>query len=141
MIKVTSFIYLNESEIEISFIRSPGPGGQNVNKVATAALLRFDAQASPVLSEIVRSRLQVLAGTRMTSQGELVIKASRYRTQERNKQDAINRLIKLIQQAANIPKKRKKTKPTYASKQKRLSTKKLLSKLKVARHRKFNPDD
>jgi len=136
MIKVTSTILLNESELAFSFIRSPGPGGQNVNKVATAVMLRFNLKKSPSIPDIVRERALVMAGAKLTSQGFVVIKATRYRTQERNKLDALERLIKLIQYAAAIPKKRTKTKPTYASKLKRLSTKKIHAKVKRSRCRK-----
>lgn len=133
MIKVTSQIVLQETDIQLSFIRAPGPGGQNVNKVATAVQLRFDVKHSPSLSEPVRARLLTLAGNKMTLEGELIIKATRYRTQERNKEDAINRLKDLIRQAAVVPKKRKKTKPTRSSIERRLEGKKLKSKQKSSR--------
>lgn len=137
MIKVTSNLSLDESEIKLTFIRAPGPGGQNVNKVASAVQLRFDVIHSPSLSEIVKKRLLSFAGSKITTQGELVIKASSYRTQERNKQDALNRLVDLIKRAAIIPKKRKKTKPTFASKERRLERKKLHSKNKSLRSKKL----
>jgi ribosome-associated protein len=138
MIEVTRNITLNESELQFSFIRSPGPGGQNVNKVASAALLRFDVANSPSLPVAVKTRLATLI--KLTLQGELIIKASRFRTQERNKQDAIDRLLQLLKDAATPPKKRRETKPTFASKQKRLSTKKLLGKTKSLRNKKVNHD-
>lgn len=130
MLDITSNISLAESELHFSFICSPGPGGQNVNKLATAALLRFDVLNSPSLPDAVRARLLALLGKKITSQGELLIKATRYRTQERNKQDALNRLKLLIQQAATVPKKRKKSKPTLASKERRLASKKQHAKNK-----------
>lgn len=124
MIKVTQKIVLHLSEIKFTFIASPGPGGQNVNKTATTAQLRFDILHSPALPEDIRARLITLLGKKITGQGELIIKASRYRTQERNKQDALARLCQLIKHAATPQRIRKKTKPTWASKQDRLATKK-----------------
>jgi ribosome-associated protein len=133
MIKITHKIWLKDSEIKISFIRAPGPGGQNVNKVASAVQLRFNVLHSLSLPEAVRSRLQLLIGKNLTRDGDFIIKASRYRTQERNKQDALERLRLLLQRAATIPKKRKKTRPTRASKERRLSEKKRHSKTKSLR--------
>lgn len=133
MIEITQHISLHLAEIKYTFIASPGPGGQNVNKVATAVQLRFSVLHSPSLSEPIRARLVHLLGKKLTKQGELIIKASRYRTQERNKQDALDRLCQLIRRAAVPPKKRKKTKPTFASKQRRLKNKKLQSGKKTLR--------
>jgi ribosome-associated protein len=124
MIIITPHISINEAEVKLSFVSSPGPGGQNVNKVATAVQLRFNVTNSVSLPEDVRERLITLLGKKITTQGDLIIKASRFRTQERNKQDAINRLVELIQRAVKPPKKRRKTKPTFSSVQKRLSNKK-----------------
>jgi len=123
MIRVTDGIALDESEIVESFVRSSGPGGQNVNKVATAVQLRFDARRSPSLPEAVRVRLENLAGARLTREGVVVIFADRYRTQERNRADARERLIALIRRAAIAPKPRRPTKPTHASKERRLKAK------------------
>jgi ribosome-associated protein len=123
MIPVTPTLVLDESEIQLDFVRSSGPGGQNVNKVATAAQLRFDVRRSPSLPDSVRERLTHLAGRRVTEDGVLIITAQRFRTQERNRQDALDRLIDLVRRAAQPPKPRRKTRPTLAAKARRLDTK------------------
>lgn len=123
MIDITSNIQLSEDELEFRFILASGPGGQNVNKVATAVQLRYDTVNSTALSKEVRARLLKLAGSRVTKEGELLITARRYRTQERNRQDAIDRLVALIQQAAVRPKPRLKRKPSKAAKKRRLDGK------------------
>ena len=123
MIPVTPFIALDESEISETFVRASGPGGQNVNKVATAVQLRFDARRSPSLPEGVRERLERLAGSRLTKDGVIVISADRYRTQERNRADALERLVALIRRAAEAPKPRRPTRPSAASKERRLKAK------------------
>ena len=123
MIRITPGISLDEREIEESFIRASGPGGQNVNKLATAVQLRFDVRRSPSLPEDVRDRLARLAGRRLTNDGVLVITAQRHRTQERNRQDALDRLAELIRRAATPPTPRRPTKPTAASRRRRLDAK------------------
>jgi ribosome-associated protein len=123
MITITSRITIDESEISERFIRASGPGGQNVNKVASAVQLRFDAQQSPSLPEDVRQRLMRLAGHRLTLEGVLVITAQRHRTQEANRRDALDRLVELIRRAAEPPVPRKPTKPTRASQRRRLEAK------------------
>jgi len=132
-IKITSAISITKNELEEAFVRSPGPGGQNVNKVATAVQLRFNVRHSPSLPDDVRKRLEKLAGSRLTEGGELIIEAHRYRTRERNRIDARERLIALIQRAAKIPQKRKKTGPSKVSKERRLEAKKRHSQKKKQR--------
>jgi ribosome-associated protein len=133
MIQVTPAISIAESEIQEHFIRASGPGGQNVNKVATAVQLRFNVAGSLSLPHDVRERLVRLAGRRITEGGILIIEARRFRTQEQNRQDAVNRLIRLIQTAAEKPKPRRKTRPTVASKKRRLDTKHRRSETKSRR--------
>ena len=123
MIPVCGNIAIQESEIQLDFIRSSGPGGQNVNKVSSGVQLRFDVAHSPSLPEEVRQRLMQLAGSRLTKEGVLVIEAQRYRTQDQNRQDAILRLVHLIRQAARRPKSRRPTRPTAGSKRQRLEEK------------------
>lgn len=131
--RVTRRISIDEREIEEEFIRASGPGGQNVNKVATAVVLRFDAAKSPSLPDDVRERLRRVAGKRMTRRGIIVIHARRYRTQERNRRDARDRLAALIRRASEKPKPRRRTKPTAASREKRLDEKRRRSRAKRRR--------
>ena len=123
MIEITDRIALNEAEIVVTFIRASGPGGQNVNKVSSAAQLRFDVRRSPNLPEAVRLRLERLAGTRLTKDGEIVLTAGNFRTQEANRRDAIDQLVRMIRQAAVERPYRVPTRPTLGSKQRRLTGK------------------
>jgi ribosome-associated protein len=133
MIRITDRISIEERELEEHFVRASGPGGQNVNKLSTAVQLRFDVRRSPSLSADVRMRLERLAGRRLTRDGVLVIMAQRHRTQERNRQDALDRLIELIQQASVAPTPRRPTRPTRGSKERRLAGKKNRSGIKNLR--------
>jgi ribosome-associated protein len=135
-IRITDHISLDDSEIEESFVRSSGPGGQNVNKLSTAVQLRFDVRRSPSLPNDVAIRLMRLAGKRMTKDGVLVLVAQSHRTQERNRADAMERLVALIQEAAVRPTPRRATKPTKASREKRLEGKKVRSAIKGMRRTK-----
>jgi len=132
-LKITSTIAIDESELDERFIQASGPGGQNVNKVATAVQLRFDVAGSPALPAPVRQRLLALAGRRVTADGVLVIDARRFRTQERNRADARARLVELIRRAARPDKKRVPTRPTLAAKRRRLDEKKIRSATKRTR--------
>lgn len=137
MIRITHAISLDEREIEESFIRASGPGGQNVNKTESAVQIRFDIRQSPSLPDPVRRRLERLAGGRLTTDGVIVITADRYRTQLRNREDAQERLVDLIREAAAPPPPpRRPTKPTFGSKQRRLESKGRRSDLKRSRSEK-----
>jgi len=132
MIEVTPSLQIDEREFQIDFIRASGPGGQNVNKVATAVQLRFDVRGSS-LPEEVKERLSKLAGSRMTGEGVLLIEAKRFRTQEQNREDAIQRFVELVRKSLTKPKARKKTKPTQTSKEERLKEKKRRGEIKKMR--------
>ena len=139
MIAITDTLALAEAEISESFIRASGPGGQNVNKVASAVQLRFDVRRSPSLPQSVRERLERLGGSRITQDGVLVITAQRFRSQERNRQDALARLIALIRRAATPPVPRRRTRPSAAARQRRLTEKTHRSRVK--RERGSMPDE
>ena len=136
MIRVTANIALDEREISEDFVRASGPGGQNVNKLSTAVQLRFDVRHSPSLASDVRARLERLAGSRLTRDGVLVIIAQRHRTQVRNRHDALDRLLELIRRAAVAPIKRRPTKPTRASRERRIEGKKRRAGVKNLRRAK-----
>jgi ribosome-associated protein len=133
VIPITHRIAIDDSEIDERFVRASGPGGQNVNKLSTAVQLRFDVKNSPSLPDDVKERLIRLAGRRMTGYGVLVITAQRFRTQERNREDGMERLVELIRQAVPPPVPRRPTKPTKASKTRRLDAKKQRSNIKALR--------
>jgi len=133
MIRVSSKIMLDDNELHFEFVRASGPGGQKVNKVATAAQLRFDVIRSPSLPPGIRERLLRIAGKKVTESGMLIIQAQRFRTQERNRQDAIDRLVALIRKAAEIPKPRHKTMAPLASRRRRIEAKQRRSQTKRMR--------
>jgi ribosome-associated protein len=139
MIPITATIAIDEREIEESFVRSSGPGGQNVNKVSTAVQLRFDARRSPSLPDDVSARLQKLAGGRLTKESVIVINARRFRTQEANRRDALDRLVELIAAATEVAPVRRQTRPTLASQRRRFEAKKLRGATKK-RRRVFDED-
>ena len=140
MIRITPSIALDEREIHETFIRASGPGGQNVNKLATAVQLRFDIHASPALDAETRSRLKRLGGHRVTGEGVIVITAERFRTRERNRADALARLVDLITQAAIRPRTRRPTKPSRSQREARLEAKARRARLKRQRGPRFAED-
>jgi ribosome-associated protein len=133
MLEITPTLRLDENELHFEYVRASGPGGQNVNKVATAVQLRFDVAHSPSLASDLKGRLIRLAGKRINADGVLVIEARRFRSQEANRADALRRLRELLQKAATPPKQRKQTRPTAASRAKRLEEKKQRSEIKRRR--------
>lgn len=135
MIEITPSFSVDESELQFAFVRASGPGGQNVNKVATAVQLRFDVGHSSLPDE-VKERLKHIAGNKITSDGELLIEAKKFRTQEQNREDAVRRFIDLLQRAFQKPKRRRKTKPTAQSKERRLKEKKVRGEIKKIRQSK-----
>ena len=135
MVEISPSVSINDDEIQIDFVRASGPGGQNVNKVSSAAQLRFDIRSSPSLEADVKERLERIAGSRVTAEGILIIEAKRYRTQEQNRFDALQRLAALVQKALERPKTRRKTRPTPASRQKRLQAKRQRGEVKRLRGR------
>jgi len=141
MLTITPSLSLDESELHETFVRSAGPGGQNVNKVATAVQLRFDVRNSPSLNDEVRKRLIALAGKRLSTEGVLLIEARRFRTQEQNREDARTRLAALVRQATVPPKARRPTRPSRASKERRIESKQRRSQTKRLRQTAPHSDD
>lgn len=141
MIEITDNIAIRDDEIQLDFVRSSGPGGQNVNKVSTGVQLRFDMRHSPSLPPGVRHRLAALAGSRLTKEGVLVLDAHQFRTQEQNRRDAIERFQELVRQAAQKPKRRRRTKPPAASKRRRLEAKRRRGRIKKLRKRVRLPNE
>jgi ribosome-associated protein len=139
MIRITPAIFIDENELEFDFIRSSGPGGQNINKVATAVQLRFNVKNSSTLPIDVKERLIKLAGSRITENGLIIIEAKRYRTQVKNREDSVQRLVALIKKASEKPKNRKKTKPSVSARAARVFEKKRRGAIK--RVRQYNPDE
>lgn len=139
MIHIAAGISIDEKDLDYDYVRSSGPGGQNINKVSTAVQLRFNAIQSKSLPDEVKRRLSAISGKRMTEKGEIVIEAKRFRTQAKNREDALQRLITLIQKAVAKPKLRKKTKPSVSASAARVNSKKRRGVIK--RTRSYNPDD
>ena len=136
MIKITGNIWIGEGEVAEEFIRASGPGGQHVNKASTAVQLRFNVDASPGLPGYVKARLKALAGQRLTSEGDIIITSRESRSREQNRQEALDKLIELIEKAARRPKARRKTKPTKGSKERRLKEKAVRGAVKKMRTKK-----
>ena len=136
MIKITGSIWIDEGEVREEFIRASGPGGQHVNKASTAVQLRFNVDASPGLSSEVKARLKALAGQRLTGEGDIIITSRESRSREQNRQEALDKLVELIEKAAQRPKARRKTKPTKGSKERRLKEKAVRGAVKKMRTKK-----